>query len=97
MPKSVTINYISGTSPFDIYICNDPISTCVYIDTITTTPYTFTIPSLLESLSSYNLKIVDDNNCQVILNLFDCGEIKQFEDLENFYFMDNEPYVFMNQ
>jgi hypothetical protein len=97
MPTSITINNVSGSSPFDVYLCNDPISTCVYIDTITTTPFTFTVPTILETLSSFNLKVVDDNNCQVILNLYDCGEIKQFEDEDNFYFMDNAPYVFMNQ
>ena len=40
-------------------------------------------------IKSY-LKIKNDISCQI------CG-MKQFQDLENFYFMDGEPYFFMSQ
>jgi hypothetical protein len=69
MPTNITINDITGTTPFDIYICDDPITTCVYIDTINTLPYTFVVPSILDGQLSYNLKVIDELNCTVIQNL----------------------------
>jgi len=69
MPTNITINNITGTTPFDIYICDDPITTCVYIDTINTLPYTFVVPSILDGQLSYNLKVIDELSCVVIQNL----------------------------
>jgi hypothetical protein len=71
MPIDITINNISGSSPFDVYICDDPISTCIYIDTITSgdLPYTFMVPIILENQTDFNLKIVDDNDCTITENL----------------------------
>jgi len=71
MPTDITINNITGTSPFDVYICDNPITTCVYVVTITSPslPYVFQIPPVMDGQPSYNLKIVDDNNCVVIETL----------------------------
>lgn len=69
MPTEITINTLSGTPPFDVYICDDPIITCIYVDTISVTPYTFNVPSLIDGNSSYNLTVVDDTGCSVELNL----------------------------
>ena len=69
MPTQITINTISGVQPYDVYICDDPVTTCIYVNTISTVPYVFNIPTLLDGQSSYNLKIVDDNGCSVIENL----------------------------
>lgn len=69
MPTEITINTISGSQPFDVYICDNPSVTCIYIDTITSAPYVFNVPSILDGQSSYNLKIVDDNGCTIIQNL----------------------------
>lgn len=63
MPKIVTINNITGETPYNIYLCDNPITTCVYIDTISTLPFNFEIPSIMESQNDYTLKVVDDNNC----------------------------------
>ena len=63
MPKIVTINDISGTTPYNIYLCDNPVTLCVYIDTISTLPYSFEIPTLLTSQDDYTLKVEDDNGC----------------------------------
>lgn len=59
----VNINGITGTSPFDIYICQSGGTDCFYISTITSTPYQFEIPSPYNTSSSYMLKVIDANNC----------------------------------
>lgn len=69
MPIDITINGLSGASPFDIYLCDDPVSTCIYIDTISSTPYTFQVPIFLDDKLVYNIKVVDDNECVVYQNL----------------------------
>lgn len=69
MPVAITINDVSGTSPFNVYVCDDPITTCVYIKTITSAPYEFEIPKIFIKLPSVNLKIIDDNGCETSTNL----------------------------
>ena len=69
MPTQITINSLSGASPYDIYLCDNPISTCVYITTTSTLPYVFDVPSIMESQTSFNLKMIDNNGCEVTQNL----------------------------
>ena len=69
MPTVITINDISGATPFDIYICGDPIANCVYSTTITTFPTDIVIPTVMENQLSYNLKVIDNNGCVSIKNL----------------------------
>ena len=66
MPTEITITSISGATPFDVYICDDPITTCVYMATITSGDlpnYTFDIPDVMSSMSSYTLKVTDNVGC----------------------------------
>jgi hypothetical protein len=65
MPVQVTLYSLSGTSPFDVYICQFNLTGCFYIDTITNgdIPYTFTIPSPYDTAESYCVKVVDDQGC----------------------------------
>lgn len=69
MPTTITINNISGATPYDVYVCSNPATTCVYIDTITSIPYVFDVPQILDGQSSYILKVVDDNDCSIIETL----------------------------
>lgn len=68
MTIEVTINDITGQTPYDIYICDSGATTCVYVDTISNTPYVFNIPQSFSNLNSYSVKIVDNNNCSVFKN-----------------------------
>ena len=65
MPIDITINNISGASPYDIYLCDNPVTFCVYIDTISSLPYVFEVPSLMSNDNDFNLKVVDNNGCSV--------------------------------
>ena len=92
MAIQITINSVtSGTSPYDIWVCDTCYGTCQYIDTTSTIPYTFTLPAIYETYSSYVVKIIDDNGCVYCDN-----EIfyKQFQNSDLFEFMDGVPYEF---
>ncbi len=92
MATIVTINSVtSGTSPYDIWVCDTCYGTCQYIDTTSTIPYTFTLPAIYETYGSYVVKIIDDNGCVYCDN-----EIfyKQFQNSDLFEFMDGVPYEF---
>ena len=67
MPTDITINNISGTTPFDVYVCDTGYTSCIYVSTITSgeLPYTFEIPHVYSSLTNFIVKVVDDNNCVV--------------------------------
>lgn len=65
MAIQVTINAITGTSPYDVYICQSNGTGCFYISTVTTLPYVFDIPEPYNTATSYMLKIVDNNNCLI--------------------------------
>jgi hypothetical protein len=66
MAVQVTINDISGATPYNIYICQNTGVGCFYISTITDSDlpnYIFNIPPPYDTASSYMLKVVDANNC----------------------------------
>lgn len=63
MSVQVTINSITGTSPYDVYICQPNGSGCFYIDTTSTVPYQFAIPEPFDTGLAYMLKVIDSQNC----------------------------------
>lgn len=67
MPTDITINNISGSTPFDVYVCDTGYTTCIYVSTINSVdlPYTFEIPPVYSTLTNFIVKVVDDNNCIV--------------------------------
>jgi hypothetical protein len=65
MPTNITINNVTGTSPYDIYICDNPITICIYITTTSTIPYSFDVPSILDSQNDFTVKIVDNKSCVI--------------------------------
>ena len=69
MPIDITINNITGSSPYDIYICDDPVTTCIYVDTISLLPYQFEVPAIMSTNTIFNLKVVDNNGCTTYENL----------------------------
>jgi len=63
MAVQVTINGVTGTSPYDIYICSSGGTGCFYISTESVFPYIFDIPAPNNVSDSYMLKLIDSNNC----------------------------------
>lgn len=71
MSTQITITNISGVPPFNVYLCDNPITLSIYIDTISTSmfPYNVVIPPIWNNLTSFNVKVIDNINCESILNL----------------------------
>ncbi len=65
MPTNITLSSVSGSSPFDIYVCDTGFTACIYVDTVNfgDIPYTFLIPQIYSTLSNIVVKVVDNNEC----------------------------------
>ena len=68
MNKQITINYIVGLEPFNIYLCDNTFNNCMYIDTLTYAdiPYNFLVPSIYLSMTEVGVKAIDYNGCNII-------------------------------
>jgi hypothetical protein len=67
MSKQITISSLTGTSPYNIYLCNNTYSQCSWITTINNSsiPYSFLVPALYETQSVVGLKVQDADNCEI--------------------------------
>ena len=65
MPTKITINSIIGETPYDVYVCDNPITVCIYIATIDdiSLPYEFELPCSMDNQDDYTLKTVDNVGC----------------------------------
>jgi len=65
MAVQVTINNITGSTPYQVYICQPGNTGCFYISEITDNdlPYVFDIPTPYNNAESYLLKIIDNFGC----------------------------------
>jgi hypothetical protein len=70
MSVQVTVNDITGSTPFDIYVCDSSQTTCIYINQITNLelPYNFIIPPPFDTQSSYVLRVIDTYGCEITNN-----------------------------
>jgi hypothetical protein len=65
MPTTITVSSITGSTPFDIYLCMTGGTPCYFIDRITTgdLPYRFSVPTPIQELSGYDLRVTDAVGC----------------------------------
>jgi hypothetical protein len=66
MAIEITVgSIVSGTPPYNVWVCDSCNlgATCQYIDSFSTSAYTFTLPTLYESIPNYVVKVIDANNC----------------------------------
>lgn len=73
MPTIITINNITGSSPYYVYLCNSDQSTCIYISGITSgdLPFYFEPPPILSANDQYIVRVLDSNPCEIISNILD--------------------------
>ena len=94
----VTINSIVGLiPPYSGFACDVYGNQCVYIGQITVTPITITLPSQFDTAPAIGLKLIDTTGCEKLITLI-CIEVepveKQYQDGDDFFFMDYEIYQF---
>lgn len=65
MRLTINITAVTGSSPYDIYICQSGGTGCFYIDTTNTIPYEFQIPVPYDTSTSYMVKIIDGEGCVI--------------------------------
>ncbi len=69
MPTQITVENLTGQPNFDIWLCNTALTTCVYINTVTGSPYSFDVLPIFSGQTSLSVKVVDDLNCESIINV----------------------------
>jgi hypothetical protein len=62
MSRQVTITSVTGNTPVDISYCDSTSGSCVYVATVATFPFTFSVPPPY-SESSIVIKIEDTQGC----------------------------------
>lgn len=63
MSQQVIISSVTANTPVDIYYCDKSGTTCVYVSTVSTFPFTFTVPGPYD-LQDYRIKIDDTQGCE---------------------------------
>ena len=68
MSKYVEITSVTGSSPYNIYICDVDLINCTWISTITSgnLPYSFELPFIFSNYPNFAVKVVDSSNCNMI-------------------------------
>jgi len=71
MPVLVNVNNITGSTPFQVYLCLSGGTPCYFVDKISSSelPYNFYIPNSIENFQYYCVKVIDADGC-IINNCF---------------------------
>lgn len=64
MSVIVDITGLTGTSPFNVYVCDSGFTSCFYVTTLPATG-SFIVPAPYNNLSQFGIKIIDGTTCQV--------------------------------
>jgi hypothetical protein len=97
---SIIITSITGSSPYDITVCDMFGNNCVFFLNITPTfPVILSLPVIYNTAPVVTITVTDSLGCSQFKVLY-CGDStpdpKQFQDGEFFFFMDDESYEFQN-
>lgn len=67
MPVLITVNNITGSTPYQVYICLSGGTPCYFVDEINNLelPYNFYIPTPIENFSNYCVKVIDSDGCVI--------------------------------
>jgi hypothetical protein len=67
MPTNVVISGVTGSSPYNVYVCDENVINCTWINQFTSgqIPFTFELPFLYQSSTDFAVKIIDSNGCTV--------------------------------
>jgi hypothetical protein len=62
MSQQVTITSVTANTPVNIYYCNSYSASCVYVATVSTFPFEFSVPDPYDTVD-FVIKIVDTQGC----------------------------------
>jgi hypothetical protein len=66
MGVQINISSVTGTSPFDLYVCDTGLTSCTYVVTFASAPYVFNLPSPYDTYSEFCVQIIDANGCWIV-------------------------------
>jgi hypothetical protein len=87
------------TNPYTIYICDVYGLNCILVAYFTTNVppnNSFVLPPQFNSAPAIGVKVITSDGCERFKVLYCSDDIKDFMDLEDFYFMDGIGYFFMS-
>ena len=100
--KVIAIYSISGLNPpYTVYACDIYGNQCVLVSVINSPPSPYVnlfLPTEFDNAPSLGIKLITSDGCEVF-KIYSCVVslgMKQFQDLEDFEFMDNILYDFEN-
>ena len=85
--------------PYTIYICDVFGNQCIlvaYIDTNVPINNTFFLPPQFNTAPAIGVKVITSDGCERFKIIYCSDDIKDFMDLEDFFFMDGIGYFFMS-
>lgn len=85
--------------PFTIYICDVYGTQCIlvaYIDTNVPLNNLFVLPPQFNTAPAIGVKVITSDGCEKFKVLYCSDDIKDFMDLDDFFFMDGVGYFFMS-
>ena len=85
--------------PYTIYICDVYGNQCIlvaYINTTVPINNTFVLPPQFNSSPAIGVKVITSDGCEKFKIIYCSEDIKEFMDLEDFFFMDGVGYFFMS-
>ena len=98
--NALVFNSISGlNNPYTIYVCDVFGNLCIllaYIATTVPSINTMVLPPQFNSAPAIGVKVITSDGCEKFKILYCSEDIKEFMDLNDFYFMDGVGYFFMS-
>lgn len=85
--------------PFTIYICDVYGTQCIlvaYINTNVPLNNLFVLPPQFNTAPAIGVKVITSDGCEKFKVLYCSDDIKDFMDLDDFFFMDGVGYFFMS-
>lgn len=72
MPQQITITGVTGTPPYDVYVCDITNTYCYLVSGGTyISTYIFNVPTPLNNVGSLLVKLIDSTGCE-IFNYYEC-------------------------
>ena len=98
--NALVFNSISVLNqPYTVYVCDVFGNNCIlmaYIATSVPIVNTMVLPPFFNSAPAIGVKVITSNGCEKFKVLYCSADIKEFMNLEDFFFMDGVGYFFMS-